>query len=257
VPRGDISGPALTPTSPDLLGDLAALGPFFAVSSHLPGRSPEAPWCPVSQLTSLDGSLHARISAIRAALASRGGRPIEEIDVRAAASAAHLGLVARLTAPALGAAVLGYRIDMDPAGLWWQEQTGGPVPLSVPARIAGLGPAGLAPGPVSPEWDRPLLDEVLAPVTTAVALLVPVSSRVLWGNVASAANSAAGQLARQRSDLASQAWRAAACLLGRPQLRGERHLPGPGFRRSSCCLFYRLEPGASAAICGDCVLQER
>ena len=29
---------------------------------------------------------------------------------------------------------------------------------------------------------------------------------------------------------------------------------GPGFRRTSCCLIYRLA-GSTAAVCGDCVLQ--
>jgi hypothetical protein len=44
----------------------------------------------------------------------------------------HLGIVARLVAPALGAAVLGYRADMPLTGLWWPGEAGGPVPLSVP-----------------------------------------------------------------------------------------------------------------------------
>jgi hypothetical protein len=30
--------------------------------------------------------------------------------------------------------------------------------------------------------------------------------------------------------------------------------PGPAFRRSRCCLFYRIGAGGRAAICGDCVL---
>jgi ferric iron reductase protein FhuF len=94
-------------------------------------------------------------------------------------------------------------------------------------------------------------------VTAAVARLVPVSGRVLWGNVASAVNAAAAQVARQRPDLADGAWRAAARLLASPRLRDEPHPPGPAFRRSSCCLFYRLAPGNPSAVCGDCVLAAR
>ena len=103
-------------------------------------------------------------------------------------------------------------------------------------------------------WDRQLFDEVIAPVTAATARLVPVSGRVLWGNVASAVNAAAAQVARQRPDLAGDAWRAAARLLASPALRNEPHPPGPAFRRSSCCLFYRLAratrpPSAATASC--------
>ena len=230
-----------------MLDDLTALGPFFAVSSHPPGAGPVPPWRPASELTGPSGPLSDRIVSVRAALAARGGRPVAKIEPRVAASAVHLGLVARLVSPALGAAVLGHRVDLRPGGLWWQDTAGGPVPLSVPAGDAGN------PG----EWDRTLLDEAVAPVTAAVARLVPVSGRVLWGNVASAANAAAAQVARQRPDLAGDAWRAAGRLLASPWLRDEPHPPGPAFRRSSCCLFYRLAPGDPSAFCGDCVLTGR
>jgi ferric iron reductase protein FhuF len=94
-------------------------------------------------------------------------------------------------------------------------------------------------------------------MTVAVARLVPVSDRVLWGNVASAVNAAAAQVARQRPDLAREGWQAARRLFAEPWLRGEPGPPGPAFRRASCCLFYRLEPGKSSAVCGDCVLAGR
>jgi len=227
-----------------MLGELASLGPFFAVASHPPGAPPVPPWRPASELTGPTGVLRQRIASVRAALAARGGRAVEETELRVAASAVHLGLVARLIAPALGAAVLRCPADMRPGGLWWQDAVGGPVPLSVPA------PAGSGPR----EWDRLLVEESVTPVTEAVARLIPISGRVLWGNVASAVNAAAAQLARQRPDLAEDAWHAAVGLFGSPRLRGERHPPGPAFRRSSCCLFCRLAPGNPAAVCGDCVL---
>jgi len=237
-----------------MLGELASLGPFFAVASHPPGAPPAPPWRPVSELTGPAGVLRERVASVRAALAARGGRAVEETELRVAASAVHLGLVARLIAPALGAAVLRYPVDMRPAGLWWQDEVGGPAPLSVPAPVdSGPRPADV-PGAASGEWDRVLVDESVVPVTTAVARLVPISGRVLWGNVASAVNAAAAQLARQRPNLAEDAWQAAGRLFTSPRLGGERHPPGPAFRRSSCCLFYRLAPGNPAAVCGDCVL---
>jgi hypothetical protein len=227
---------------------LAEIGPFFAVAVHPAGAAPAPPWRPVSDLTGPAGPagpLAARVAAARTALAARGGQPVAAIELRAAASAVHLGIVARLTAPALGAAVLGCPLDLRPAGLWWQDAAQGPVPLAVPES---------APG----EWTELLLEHVLAPITAATADLVPVSDRVLWGNVASAINTSAAQLAAHRQDLAAKAWQTAAGLFASYRLRSEPHPPGPAFRRSSCCLFYRLIPGSqvqAATICGDCVLR--
>ena len=88
-----------------------------------------------------------------------------------------------------------------------------------------------------------LLDEVITPITVATAALAPLSSRVLWGNVASAVNGAARQVAAARPELATAAWAAAASFFRDPRLSTEPGPPGPSFRRSSCCLIYRLAPG--------------
>jgi hypothetical protein len=204
----------------------------------------------VSELTSPSALLRARVEAARVTLAARSGRPASAIEPRVAASAVHLGLAARLTAPALGAAVLGHPLGLSPGRLWWQDTAGGPVPLSVPESTSA--PEGeLTAG----EWDQRLLDELLVPLASAIGRLVPVSGRVLWGNVASGVNTAARLVAGQRPDLAGAAWQAAGALFARPELGGERNPPGPVFRRSSCCLFYRLAPVGPPALCGDCVLR--
>lgn len=233
-----------------VLGELTDLGPFFAVRVHPHGTPPVSPWRPVSDLTGPSPALGARIKSVRAVLAARGGMATAEVEPRVAASAVHLGMVARMTAPALGAAVLGCPVDMSPGGLWWQDVTGGPVPLSVPLPADGH-------SRVPPDWAGRVLDELVAPLTAAIAARVRLSDRVLWGNVASAVNSAAAQLAARRPDLAPAAWQAADRLFCSPLLRAERQPPGPAFRRSSCCLFYRLAPAAPAAVCGDCVLALR
>jgi ferric iron reductase protein FhuF len=104
------------------------------------------------------------------------------------------------------------------------------------------------------DWDLQLVDALLTPVTAAIAALVSISDRVLRGNLASAVNAAAVGIARQRPDLADEAWQAARRLFAMRALRGEKQPPGPEFCRSSCCLFYRLAPGRPAATCGDCIL---
>jgi hypothetical protein len=183
---------------------------------------------------------------LRATLAARAGCPVPGIELRVAASVAHLGVVARVVAPALAALTVQQPLDLRLSGLWWQDTTGGPVPLSLPL------PAGeIAAGP------EQLLDEIVTPITVTTGALAPVSSRVLWGNVASAVNGAAGQVATARPELATAAWAAAATFFRYPALRSERRPPGPSFRRSSCCLIYRLAPGKDGPVCGDCVLGGR
>jgi hypothetical protein len=232
----------------EVLGELATLGPFFSFHVHSPGAPPEAPWRPVTELTTPSGALRGRIHVVQAALADQTGEDAEEVELRVAASIAHLGLVARLAAPAIAAMAVGYHLDLRPGEVWWQDAIGGPVPLSLPEpAIRARGHGTAAPAQV--------IDDFVAPLTAAVTELVSVSERVLWGNVASAVNGAAAQIARQRPELARQAWAAATAAFRHRGLTWERVPPGPAFCRSSCCLRYRLFPRTDA-LCGDCVLTE-
>jgi hypothetical protein len=208
------------------------------------------PWRPLAELAEPAG-LRARIESIRGALAARSGGPADGIELRVAASVTQLGLVARIVAPALAAQTVRQPLDLRLGGLWWQDVVGGPVPLAVPE------PAGVPAGPGHPEAIATLLDEVVTPITAATAALAPLSSRVLWGNVASAVNGAARQIAVARPELATAAWAAAASFFRDPRLSTEPGPPGPSFRRSSCCLIYRLAPGKDGPVCGDCVLAGR
>jgi hypothetical protein len=234
----------------DTLDDLAALGPFFTVCTHPAGAEPRPPWRPLRELAGPGGPLPARIDAVRAALAARAGRPAGEIEPRVAASITHLGLAARLIGPALAAAATGRRLGMRLGELWWQDTLGGPVPLSVPVPL----PAATADDPAATQG---LLNEVIAPLTAETSRLVTVSPRVLWGNVASAVNGAAAQVTARRPDLSRPAWAVAAALFATPQLSRERQPPGPAFRRSSCCLIYKITAGGPQGVCGDCVLRLR
>ena len=153
------------------------------------------------------------IASVRTALAARGGQPPGEIELRVAASVAHLGLVARLVAPALGAAVTGHRVDMRLDVLWWQDTLGGPVPLSIPVAGPLAESAGGGARDSAEVLPRRFLDEVIAPVTRATRELVPMSSRVLWGNVAAgnAVSLSPEDRDAARADL--RYWRAAAVVL--------------------------------------------
>ncbi|MUL46153.1 (2Fe-2S)-binding protein [Mycobacterium sp. CBMA293] len=205
---------------------LAAFGPFFAVARH--HDSPVAPWLPMAELIDDPDVLTARVQKVRSALMGNG-----EPELRVVASVAHLGLVARLIAPMIGSAALGEPVSWSLADLAWQDQLGGPYPLSVSAAPTG--------GPPAVE------------VLTAAFERFGVGRKVLWGNVGSAANSAAQQISRARPDLTAAAQAAADVVLADPRVDGGALRSGPTFRRNSCCLIYRLA-GDRAACCGDCVL---
>jgi hypothetical protein len=186
--------------------------------------------------------LGARVQATRCALARRTKVDPAGIDIRVVASVVHLGLVARLIAASVGAtAVAGAQISLAAEDLWWQDLLGGPFPLSVTTASTG---ATSFPG------------TAVVAITAAVADRYRVSDRVLWGNVGSAANSAARLIAASRPSLAGAADGAADRFLADPRVEGGVLHAGPDFRRRSCCLIYRLA-ATTDAVCGDCVLTSR
>jgi len=236
-----------------MLDLLDALGPFFAVSVHPPHAVAAEPWRSLGDLAEPGKHLQRRMSEVRAALAARTSHQPEFVDEKVAVSALHFGLVARLLAPALAVAAAGQRLDMQLHNTWWLDDTSsGPACLSV----CELAVAPASTGPGSGLEARQLIDEVIAPITAAALALAKVSPRVLWGNVASAVNGAAQHVSVHRVDLGSAAQATATALLGHPLLSYERQPPGPAFRRSSCCLIYRLALPESARnhVCGDCIL---
>jgi FhuF 2Fe-2S C-terminal domain len=222
-----------------LSSDLASLGPFFAVETHVRGESMPPPWQPMTTLVE-GAALAARIDAVRTALAHRAGGQPADVEIRVAASVTHLGLIARILSVAIGAIALGhtpFSLSLD--DVWWQNELGGPYPLSVAptptTEVPGAGPAVEA-------------------ITTAIAERYAVSHQVLWGNIGSAANSAAQLISTARADLKSTAHAAADAVLTDPRVDGGTVRPGPSFRRRSCCLIYRIANDRTAT-CGDCILR--
>jgi hypothetical protein len=237
---------------------LARFGPFFAVTTHTGSLGP--PWRTMSDLVTDATPLAARVAQVRAALAASAGR--DDIEHRVAASVAHLGLTARLVAPALGLAVLG---DPDPeidlTAVYWQDQLGGPFPLSLPESVLRSDPPGSAPArsdTASPDVClRAFLDGPVLELVKATRTAVPLAPHVLWGNVASAIHSA-GQLVRaSHPELGARAVGIVDGALAHPLLRAEHDQLDGRFRRRSCCLIYRISgpgPISSRSLCGDCAL---
>lgn len=206
---------------------LEELGPFFAVETHAAGAVPPPPWRAFHEPDLTD-----RVRAVRRHLAN--GRPDEEVELRVAASVAHLGLAARLLSPAL--ALNASRGEV-PSEIWWQDVVGGALPLSV--------------CPVGGEL-------TLEPLADLNAAFEPfsVSSQVLWGNVGSAVNGALTMVGAAAPDWLGRARELANGLVSAPPLKGTSTVVGGRFRRRSCCLIYRAAPGGTGPVCGDCVLQD-
>lgn len=231
----------------DVFDDVATIGPFFAAEGHLARNGPRPPWHRMAELVEDAGCLTARIHGVREALAESAGRAPDTVELRVAASVAQLGLVARLLSPVLGAALTARVVpDVTLDTVWWQPVLGGPFPLSLPLPATGEERAAHA-----------VVDGPVRELTEAVGAAVSVSRRVLWGNVASAINSAVTLITAARPELRYRAKPLAAALLDRPPLRGTASTtaaPASRFRRRSCCLIYRVAPGAAGPVCGDCVL---
>ncbi len=224
----------------------ADLGPFFATAP-----SAEPGWAAWSELTGDAAVLDQRLTEVRRGLSAGPGSPPPETSV--VASITHLGLVARLVAPVLGAALLTGTLPVAPAGSVHLRLSGAnPLPLSIssPEPVAADRPAQLASA-FARHWLAPLI----APLSAGVRTASGVSPRVLDGNVVSAVAGALRTAAEARPELAGRTSAVLDHLLGAGPLAGTGGRRADGsFVRRSCCLFYRL-PGAGT--CGDCVLRDR
>jgi len=209
----------------EAFSDPLAVGPWFALPDAGAGR-----WQGARALYDDDLELGALVDRVGFRLRSR--------ELRVAASVLHQGWAARLLS--LGLAMVTRRgLVADLSGVQWRDDAG-----SVLVRL---------PSPaVRPGGAAEVLDQVLAehldPLAAGLRRLGPLAEGLLRGNTASALLSAArladgapwgpaGDLAR---DLAQD-----------PRLAGGVVEEPGGWRRRSCCLFYRA-PGNG--LCGDCVL---
>ncbi len=217
---------------------LAAVGPYFALHTST-ATTPPPGFRPLPELygTGPDAPLAARIRMVALRLGTA--------ELRVAASILHLGLAARFWSVGLGSAVLlGTVPTLERA--WVRVPDQGPIDLWTPPE-----PIRPTPGGLVDQLHQAVLVGQLEPLAEAVRAAVPLAARLLRGNAASAL---AGTLRMLDAHAPGAARELVARLLDRPPLAGSGTLltgpHGAAFRRTSCCLYYRIGPGAG--LCGDC-----
>ncbi|MFJ8159624.1 (2Fe-2S)-binding protein [Streptomyces sp. NPDC096136] len=221
----------------DVLGGLAAVGPFFTVPY---GEEPPGPG--FRPLTELYGE---RLGPYVAEV----GRRIGTGPDRVAASTAQFGIVSRLWSLGLGCAALGGAVpDLAPDRVWWRLPDGGSLQLWLPAPAAVL-PAGALGESVLGN---------LAVLDAALRRAYGVSGKVLRGNAASGLVGALRVLLDRvpgptAVELAAGLLADGGALAGTGEFVHEEGL-GVAFVRRSCCLYYKVPGGG---LCGDCVLRTR
>jgi iron complex transport system ATP-binding protein len=167
---------------------------------------------------------------------------------RVAVSTFFLGFAARLWSIGVGA-VIGHRLlpDLGTPELSFVE-TGGHITLHVARPLAWQG------DDLEPMLADLILDGHLTPLATALNRLGPISPKLLRGNAASALLGAANVFDRhRRAGSPDAARRLAERLCADQRLSGAIHFGAVGYRRASCCLYYRTR---NSGLCGDCALTE-
>lgn len=209
------------------LAEISSYGGFFALTVGGDATG----WHPVRQ-SYADGCVDLIDATVRR---------YRVTDLRVGASLVHLGHAARLWSPVLACVV-----------------AHGVIPDLTDLQRADHGTQLRLPEPVgeavrSPSADllyRLVVEQHMKPL--AAGMPVKVAPRLLTGNIASALVGASTALLSARPDLRREIVTIAEALLNTGDLAGSGTITDPdlGFRRNSCCLYYRT-PGGS--LCGDCV----
>jgi FhuF 2Fe-2S C-terminal domain len=217
----------------DISGELAEISSykgFFALTVGGAGKG----WHPVRQ-DYADGF---------AGLIDTTAERYHTTDLRIGASLVHLGHATRLWSPVLACAVAhGVVPDLDDL-----ERADDGAQLRMPE------PTGRAVQKVSAELlYRAVVQHHMQPF--AAGLRVKLAPALLAGNIASALVGASRALLVARPDLRRPIVEITDSLLDTGVLSEsgvitDSHL---GFKRGSCCLFYRIP---EQAVCGDCVFRQ-
>jgi iron complex transport system ATP-binding protein len=209
---------------------LAGINEYFAV-----GTGPvDDGWRPTQQLYTDPDLLDGIVGRVQARIGAT--------ERRVASSIFFLGFAARLWSVGVGA-VVGHRLLPElAAGQLLFREADGAIELHVERPAAWQGE----------DLERLLADMVLAshltPLTEALHRLGPISRELLRGNAASALLGAAR--AFDRNTATGPGWQLARRLCTDERLTGAISFKEAGYRRTSCCLYYRIPSGG---LCGDCV----
>jgi hypothetical protein len=226
------------------------IGPFFVLDAAADGPG----WQPFADLVRDPAVLERRIAATRDALAGSSRQQPEDIEWRVAASIAQLNLSARVLSPILASAVVeGVVPAVSLETLWWQPVLGGAFPLAIRGGSAIRIDAGSSHD--AARAVRGQLEDILAELIEATRRVGGLAPQIAWGNVGSALATAAALIARADPSVGGRARAVTAEVLAVAPLAATGTLTDTGFRRTTCCLFYRVAP--SAGLCGDCVLTTR
>jgi hypothetical protein len=212
------------------LSEVSTYGGFFAL---IVGGD-AAGWHPVSQ--SYDGGCTDLIDATLTRYRTT--------ERRVGASLVQLGHAARLWSPVLACA-LGHGVIPDLTHLHRADdgaQLRLPEPVGDPINRASPSPEALY---------HVVVQQHMEPL--AAGLRVKVAPDLLAGNIASALVGVSRALLTVRPDLREPIVAITGSLLSTSMLAGTGTIIGSdlGFRRRSCCLFYRTPTGSK---CGDCGL---
>ncbi|BBZ10179.1 ATP-binding cassette domain-containing protein [Mycobacterium branderi] len=210
-----------------MLTELSTVSQYFAV-----GVGPvDGGWRPLQRLYTDTDSLDGIVRRVQAR--------IDASEHRVAASTLFLGFAARLWSIGLGA-VAGYGLlpDLFPGQLLFRE-TDGQIRLHLERPVAWQG------DDLEPLLADTVLDAHLAPLAAALRRLGPLSDKVLRGNSAAALLGAARVFGRESGR------RLAHRLCSDERLSGAICFDDDGYRRNSCCLYYRTPGGG---LCSECVL---
>lgn len=174
-------------------------------------------------------------------------RRLGTTERRVAASIFFQGFAARIVSPLLGVvAARGVCLDLPAATMTWGVDESLWIDVTDPRPVGG--------GDLARETHRQAVDGHLRPLIRAVRAEVGVSERLLWGNAASALAGAVRMLERGPYPIEPVIQLAGAVLGREPFVEaGAFHaIDGiTAFRRSNCCLYYRVPGGG---LCGDCGL---
>ncbi|MEJ2887061.1 (2Fe-2S)-binding protein [Actinomycetospora aeridis] len=238
-----------------VLAESDAVDGFFAISTRA-AEGADPSWRPLAELLEVPAAgpdpVEERLAAVTDGLGA--GR-------RIAASLLGQSLVSRSVSVLLACAAGGVLPDLSPASvLHARAWAGGPIPLWVdPDRLRGVELGSPDDPAAAALLARALAEEHVAPVVAGLRARASVSARVLWGNAAGALGGAVRVLGAARPDRHAAALALARGVLAHEPFAGlGRFVPEPdhpsglGFRRTTCCLYYRVPGGGT---CGDCVLR--